>query len=124
MMIHLQHKADKERAFKGVISQSRAVDLMIMDILEGLPILGVSSPPLVIPPWNTIPAEILKSSFDFANSHLSDDGALLVFHLDAAQVKLQLKSFCRVFHFKVFKKWMGINCLHLTYAQDSSRMVI
>jgi len=116
MLLFLQHKVDKRRAFKGVISQSRAIDLIFLDILEGLPVPKVSSSPSVILPWNSIAKEFLKSAFDFASSHLSDDGALLIFHFDAAQVKLQLKSFCRTFYFKVFKKWIEINCLHLTNA--------
>lgn len=122
-MFYLQHKADKERAFKGVISQSRAVDLMILDIPDGLPVPGVSSPTSSIPPWNILPGDLLKSAFDFANNHLHDDGAILIFHSDASQVKSQLKGFCKAFHFKVFRKWMGINCLHLTSSQDSSQMV-
>lgn len=119
-----KHKADKERLFKGVISQSRAIDLMILDISKGLPVPGVSFPPSIVPPWNTVPPQFLKSAFDFAGSHLHDDGAILVFHCDGAQVKLDLKAFCRAFHFKVYQKWIGVNRLHLTNAWDPSKMVL
>lgn len=121
-MFPLQHKGDKERVFKGVPSKSRAVDLMVIDIPEGLPVPGVSSPPFSIPLWNTLHPDFLKSAFDFASSHVPDDGALLIFHSDATAVKSQLKSFCRAYHFKLYKKWIRINYLHLSNS-DSARMV-
>jgi hypothetical protein len=45
----IQHKSDKARAFKGVHSSGVGVDLMIVDIPEGLPVPMVSSPPTSIP---------------------------------------------------------------------------
>jgi hypothetical protein len=35
---HVQHKSDKARAFSGVLGSSSGIDLMIVDIPEGLPV--------------------------------------------------------------------------------------
>jgi hypothetical protein len=48
-LCHVQHKSDKARAFRGVQDASAGVDLMIMDILEGLPVPMVSSPASSVP---------------------------------------------------------------------------
>jgi len=87
---------------------------MVLDIPKELSVLGVANPLSVVPPWNNIHSKFLKAIFDFANSHLHDDGAFLIFHSNRAQVKQDLKAFCRAFHFKVYQKWIGVNRLHLT----------
>jgi hypothetical protein len=46
---NVQHKVDKAQAFKGVHSSGGGIDLMIVDIPEGLPVSMVSSPPSSIP---------------------------------------------------------------------------
>jgi hypothetical protein len=45
----VQHKSDKARAFKEKHGTTGGLDLMIVDILEGLPIPMVSSPPTSVP---------------------------------------------------------------------------
>ena len=47
VVFNVQYKSDKSRAFKGV--PGIGVDLMIMDIPEGLPVPMVSSPPTAVP---------------------------------------------------------------------------
>ena len=49
IVYNVQHKSNKAHAFKGVQGIVGRVDLMIMDILEGLLVSMVSSPPTNIP---------------------------------------------------------------------------
>ncbi len=65
-----QYTADKERFFKGVCSVKPRVDLIIADMLEGLPISDVSKPSHVVPRWNERPDTWLESLFEFLNGHL------------------------------------------------------
>jgi hypothetical protein len=53
VVCNVQHKSDKACAFKGVKGIVGGVDLMIVDILEGLPVSMVSSPPTSVPEWNS-----------------------------------------------------------------------
>ena len=46
---HVQHKSEKARAFRGVQGASARVDLMILDVPEGLPVPMVSNPASSIP---------------------------------------------------------------------------
>jgi hypothetical protein len=43
VVCNVQLKSDKARAFKGVQGTAGGIDLMIVDIPEGLPVLMVSS---------------------------------------------------------------------------------
>jgi len=47
-------QGDKEIVFKGVSSQSRAIDLMVLDILEGLPIPRVFVSSSIVLLWKNI----------------------------------------------------------------------
>jgi hypothetical protein len=53
VVCNMQHKSDKARAFKGVQGTTGGVDLMIVDVVEGLPVPMVSSPPTSVPEWNS-----------------------------------------------------------------------
>jgi hypothetical protein len=64
----VQHKSDKARAFKGVPGTVGGVDLMIVDIPEGLPIPMVSSPPTSVLEWNSEDKNFLPLVFDFGSS--------------------------------------------------------
>jgi hypothetical protein len=48
-IILVQNKSDKAWVFKGMHSFGLGFDLMIVDILEGLPISMVSSPATFVP---------------------------------------------------------------------------
>jgi hypothetical protein len=56
------------------------VDLILADIPEGLSVPGISNPPTSIPAWNQETPEWLQPIFDFADNHLYDDGAMILFH--------------------------------------------
>jgi hypothetical protein len=64
----VQHKFDKARAFKGKQGTIGGVDLMIVDILEGLPVPMVSSPPTSVPEWNSNDKNFLAMVFDIGSS--------------------------------------------------------
>jgi hypothetical protein len=110
---HVQHKSDKARAFNGVQGTGSGVDLMIVDIPEGLPVPIVSSPLTSVPVWNSADESFLPLVFDFGSSLVHDNGALLLFHKDDANA----------YHFKILKEWTGINRLPLTSARDSLKTV-
>jgi hypothetical protein len=105
----VQHKSDKARAFKGVQGTDGGVDLMIVDIPEGLPVPMVSSPPTSIPGWNSADPNFLPLVFDFGSSLTHDNGTLLLFHKDDLKFKADIRGFANAYHFKIMKEWTGIN---------------
>jgi hypothetical protein len=119
----VHHKSDKARAFKGVQGTDGGVDLMIVDIPEGLPIPMVSSPPTSIPGWNSVDPNFLPLLFDFGSSLIHDNGALLLFHKDDLKFRADIRGFANAYHFKILKEWTGINRLPLTSARDASKTV-
>jgi hypothetical protein len=119
----VQHKSNKARAFKGMQGTDGGVDLMIVDIPEGLPIPMVSSPPTSVPGWNSADKNFLPLVFDFGSSLVHDNGALLLFHKDDLKFRADIRGFANAYHFKILKEWTGINRLPLTSARDASKTV-
>jgi hypothetical protein len=119
----VQHKSDKARAFKGVQGTDGGVDLMIVDIPEGLPIPMVSSPPTSIPGWNSANPNFLLLLFDFGSSLIHDNGTLLLFFKDDLKIRADIRGFANAYHFKILKEWTGINRLPLISAKESSKTV-
>jgi hypothetical protein len=119
----LQHKSDKARAFKGKQGTTGGVDLMIVDIPEGLPVPMVSSPSTFVPEWNSDDKNFLAMVFDFGSSLVHDNGVLLLFHKDDLKLRADIRGFAKAYHFKIFKEWTGINRLPLTSARDASKTV-
>ena len=75
---HVQHKSDKTRAFRGVQGTSAGVDLMIMDVPEGLLIPMVSDPTSSLSEWNKLPERFVEMVFEFASKLVHDSGVLLL----------------------------------------------
>jgi hypothetical protein len=96
------------------------VDLMIVDIPEGLPIPMVSCPTTSILEWNMLKDGFLHMVFDFGSSLVHDDEVLLLFHSDNLQLKANIKGFMKAYHFLLFNECMGINCLQMTSGRDLS----
>jgi hypothetical protein len=119
----VQHKSDKACAFKGVQSTDGGVDLMIVDIPEGLPVPMVSSPPTSILRWNSADPNFLPLVFDFGSSLIHDNGTLLPFHKDDLKFKADIRGFANAYHFKILKEWTRINRLPLTSTRDASKTV-
>jgi hypothetical protein len=119
----VQYKSDKARAFKGMQGTDGGVDLMIVDIPEGLPVPMVSSPPTSVPGWNSTDKNFLPLVFDFGSSLVHDNGALLLFHKNDLKFRADIRGFANAYHFKILKEWTGINWLALTSARDASKTV-
>jgi hypothetical protein len=109
-----QHSKSKIRYYKGTPGVQPCVDLILADIPEGLPVPGISNPPTSIPTWNQETPEWLQPIFDFADNHLHDDGAIILFHPFRMTTKANILGYCVCFGFHVLKEWWGINRLHLT----------
>jgi len=90
------------------------MDLMLVDLPEGLPVPGVSNPPSFVPVWNQDPKDWLHPIFDFADQHLQDDGAMILFHPFRLSTKSSILGYCKSYGFQIEKEWCGINRLHLT----------
>jgi hypothetical protein len=119
----VQLKSDKARAFKGVQGTTSGVDLMIVDIPEGLPVSMVSSPHLSVPERNSEDKNFLPMVFDFGSFLVHDNGALLLFHKDDLKLRADIRGYANAYHFKILKEWTGINWLPLTSARDVSKTV-
>jgi hypothetical protein len=119
----MQHKSDKACAFKGVQGNSGEVNLMIVDIPEGLPVPMVSSPPTSVLEWNTAHRNFLSMVFDFGSSLVHDNRMLLLLHTDDLQLRIDIRGYSKAYHFKILKEWMGINRLPITSARDASKIV-
>jgi hypothetical protein len=117
----VQHKSDKVRAFSGVQGTHGGVDLMIVDILEGLSVPMVSSPPTSIPRWNSADKNFLPLGFDFGSSLVHDNGALLFFHKENLKLKADIKGYTKAYYFSILKEWTGFNRLPITSARDASK---
>jgi hypothetical protein len=123
VVCHVQHKSDKARAFNGVQGTTTGIDLMIVDIPEGLPVPIVSSLPTSVPVWNSTNENFLPLVFDFGSSLVHDNGALLLFHKDDLKLKADIRGYAKAYHFSIFKEWTGINHLPITSSKDASKTV-
>jgi hypothetical protein len=119
----VQHKSDKAHAFNGVQGTTTGIDLMIVDIPEGLPVPIVSSLPTSVPVWNSANENFLPLVFDFGSSLVHDNGALLLFHKDDLKLKADIRGYAKAYHFSIFKEWTGINHLPITSSKDASKTV-
>jgi hypothetical protein len=119
----VQHKSDKARSFKGKQGTTGGVDLMIVDIPEGLPVPMVSSPPTSVPEWNSDDKNFLAMVFDFGSSLIHDNGVFLFFHKDDLKLRADIRGYSKAYHFSILKEWTGINCLSITSARDASKTV-
>jgi hypothetical protein len=97
---------------------------MIVDILEGLPVPMVSSPPTSVPEWNSDDKNFLAMLFDMGSFLVHDNGVLLLFHKDNLKLRADIRSSIKAYHFKILKEWTGINRLPMTSARDASKTVI
>jgi hypothetical protein len=106
-----------------MLGTTGGVDMMIVDILKGLPIAMVSSPPTFVPEWNSEDKNFLPMVFDFGSSLVYDSGVLLLFHKDDLKLRADIRGSTKAYHFKILKEWMGINRLPMTNARDASKTI-
>jgi len=119
----VQHASDKEHYFNGVLTKQPAVDLLIVDIPKGLPVPTVSIPPSSIPQWNAFSKKGLQDVFNFGENYLHDDGTLLILYPFTRHILSYILGFCEDFGFKLQKKWVSVNRLHLMSALDLNETV-
>jgi hypothetical protein len=74
--------SDAKRYFCGKEHDGGIVDLVIVDLLDGLLMPDLSFSKNFVPPWNITNDSFLDCLFSFYISFLHDDGALLIFYLD------------------------------------------
>ena len=120
---YVQYKSDKARPFKGVQGTAGRVDLILVDLPEGLPVPMVSSPSTAVPEWNTDDVSFLAIVFAMGSSLVHDNGVLLLFHKDDLQLRVDIRGSANAYHWKIFKEWTGINHMPLTSARDASKTV-
>jgi hypothetical protein len=123
VVCNVQHKFDKARAFKRIQCTTGGVDLMIVDIPEGLPVSMVSTPPTSVPGWNSAEKNLLPMVFDFGSLLIHDNGVLLLFHKDDLKLRANIKGSTKAYYFSILKEWMGINRLPITSARNASKIV-
>ena len=89
------------------------VDLMIVDMPEGLLVPGISIPSTLIPQWNFEPKDWLQPIFDFADQCLQDDSAIIIIYPFRLVTKSNILGYCKSNGFNIRKEWWGMNRLHL-----------
>ena len=119
----MQQKSDKAHAFNGVQYITSRVDLIIVDILEGLPVPIVSSPPTSVPVWNSADESFLPFVFDFGNSLVHDNGTILFFHKNDLKLRANIRGYAKAYHFSILKEWTVINRLPITSPRDAPKIV-
>ena len=101
----MQLKFDKARTFKGKHGTTGRVDLMIVDIPEGLPVPTVSSPRISIPKWNSDDKNFMAMVFDIGSSFVHDNGVLLLFHKDDLKLRGDIRGYSKAYYFTILKEW-------------------
>ena len=109
-----QNASPKDRSYCGQLNKHARVDLILVDMPEGLPVIGVSESKFSIPLWNTLPESWLQPVFDFADMHLHDDGAFIILHPQSMEAKKTIIQHTKAYSFqKKLDSW-DINKLFLT----------
>jgi hypothetical protein len=109
--------------FQGMVQKWAAVDLVIAEYPDGLPIPGLSNPSSQVSSWNAFHPNFLKVMMSFTVQYLHDDGAFLLFYPDSAAMKKEISSYFKNYHFKVQEEWTVINCLHLANPLNQAKNV-
>ena len=95
---YVQHKSDKARPFKDVQGTAGGVDLILIDIPEGLPVPMVSSLRTTVPEWNANDVNFLPMVFAMESSLFHDNGVLLLFHKDDLQLRADIRGSTSAYH--------------------------
>ena len=97
--------------------QKPAVDLIIAEYPDGLPVPGQ------VPTWNKQIQNFIKFIIGFCQGYLHDDRALLIFYPDSVQIKKEVLSFLYNNNLEVKEEWTIVNSLHLTHPMHNSKRV-
>ena len=120
----VQVGANRTFYFQGIPKATPAVDLVIADIPEGLPVPGISTPSSSIPSWNAKSDKFLLVLFSFCMQYLHDDGVLLIFHPEDPKWTKELSTYFFNYNFKVgHGPWTCVNPLRLANPRNPNKMV-
>ena len=120
----VQVGANRTFYFKGVTKATPAVNLIIADIPEGLPVPRISTPSSFIPSWNTKSDKFLLVFFSFCMQYLHDDGVLLIFHPEDPKWTKKLSTYFFNYNFKVgYGPWTCVNPLRVANPRNSNKTV-
>jgi hypothetical protein len=119
----LQVGEGRQFYFQGKMQKRAAVDLVIAEYPDGLPVPGLSNPPSQVPTWNAFQPKFLQVMMSFTVQYLHDDGAFLLFYPDSAAVKKEISGYFKNYNFKVQEEWTVINCLHLANPLNAAKNV-
>lgn len=127
-----EHQGHKRREHKGNSDSPAVVDLLIMDVPEGLPVPGISLGK-DIPLWNQLKLRTsgsgkldsswINAAFNFADDWVSDDGAVLVFFPDSKFITNEISSWALWANFREEMKWVVSTGLPLTKPDYPNRTV-
>ena len=91
-----------------MLSKTRGfVDLIIVDVPEGLPVPGVSIPPKEIPSWNAKDPLFIEGATDLADNLLQDDGALILIHPIDSEIQVLIEENLKRTEMEIRKTWIG-----------------
>lgn len=105
------------------MASTGTVDLILVYVPEGLPVLAISNPPGFVPPCYAKNTEFMDPVVAFASNFLQDDGAVIVIHPYFKEMRENILGYSVAFHFEVDKEWLGMNRLHLGSRVVSSMTV-
>lgn len=100
-----------------------AVDLLIADYPDGKRVPGVSNPAHAVPNWNEQNPTFVKSFMMFSDKYLHDDGALLFFYPDSANIKREIMSYFKSYKLKIFDEWNVFQTLPLASHSNDTKTV-
>jgi hypothetical protein len=98
-------------------------DLVVVDIPEGLPVPGLSSPPAAIPDWNVNIKSHLEAVFEFTHYYLHSNAPFLILMPESPTMRAEVQTYARTYDFKILKDWWGFNSLRLASPKDPSTTV-
>lgn len=114
------HQSHRRRQYKGEIQNVKAVDLIVFDVPENLPVPFFDDD--AIPEWNVLPIDTdpdsqksespwIHKHFEWASEWIADDGVVLVFYPDSKFILSELEGWSHWAGFKVQHKWIVMNDL-------------
>ena len=113
--------ASQEFFFSGKVLSKVAVDLIIAEYTDGLPVPEVSEIPGQVPNWNKHVQNFVKFTIGFNQGYLHDNEAFLLFYPDSMQIKKEVLSFLYNNNLVVKEECTIIISLHLTHPIHNSK---
>ena len=96
----------------------RGFNLLVADLLEGLPVPHTSCPPLVVPKWNKHNTTKIEAIFEFAFLFPHDNAFILLFISECKYVCQDVRTYSATYSFTLLKDWWGVNGMQLRTGID------